>query len=132
MKIISLTFALLFAGFAVLQLNDSAWLLWSAAYLLSSYTSACSFKNYYNPMLLMLLVGAYLIAGIQILPMQSLISQLADSVRSPMDQKLWQELYDSLGLFICAVLNTWYMFIGFGKAKKPGYNEAYSVNQRSK
>jgi len=133
LKIISFFLALSFVGFAILQLNDEEWLIWSMAYLFSAYTAACSVKNYYNPMLLMMMVTAYLIASIGNLPdhfLLDLIRGINHSESNWMSRILGGDLQNSAGMIICTISNGWYMIIGFGKAKKPGYNSAYSVSHR--
>jgi hypothetical protein len=133
LKIISFFLAVSFVGFAVLQLNDEKWLIWSIAYLFSAYTAACSVKNYYNPMLLMMMVTAYLIASIGNLPehfFMDLLQGVSSSESSLMSRIAGGDLQVTAGMFFCALCNAWYMFIGFGKAKKPGYNADYSVSPR--
>jgi hypothetical protein len=134
-KIASLLFFFVFLLFAALQLNDESWLIWSLVYLLSAYTSGCSFKDYYNPMLLMLMVSAYFIAFLFVFPAGEFLRWFQNTdVSSATIQNLvfMKEMTKGLGLLICSVINTWFMFIGFGKAKKPGYNHAFSVSIRSK
>ena len=133
MKLISFILAISFIGFAILQLNDEEWLIWSIAYLLSAYTAACSVKNYYNPMLLMMMVTAYLIASIGNLPehfFMDLWQGINPSGTNMLSRITGGDLQLTAGMFICAICNGWYMFIGFGKAKKPGYNADYSVSHR--
>lgn len=136
MKIISLFFFFIFLSFAALQINDESWLIWSLVYLLSAYTAGCSFKDYYNPMLLMLMVSAYLISFLFLFPAGEFLHWLKDtdfSSGSLQNLICNREIGDGLGLLICTFINFWFMFIGFGKAKKPGYNQAFSVSSlRSK
>jgi ABC-type multidrug transport system fused ATPase/permease subunit len=134
-KIISFFFLLVFLAFAFVQLNDEYWLPWVIVYLFSAYTAACSFRNYYNPMLLMLMVSAYILGGLFYLPEGGITDWFGPESGSEnfnLASLLHSELRESLGLFICAIVNTWYMFTGFEKAKKPGYNSAFSVSARNK
>lgn|GEM_PF-6179874 len=134
MKIASLLFFFIFLSFAALQLNDENWLLWSLVYLFSAYTSGCSFKDYFNPMLLMLLVSAYLLGFLFNFPAEKFLlwTNNQENPVSIQDFIFEEGTRDSLGLLICTFVNAWYMFTGFRKAKKPGYNQAFSVSLRSK
>ena len=130
MKIVSILLSVLFLAFAIVQLNDPDWLLWTIAYAFSAYTAACSARNYYNPMLLLILVCYYSIAAIHYFPMTGISEWLATEQQSAslgMKLPFIEEARESLGMVICAVANFWLMMIGLPKAKKADYNKEFSV-----
>lgn len=134
MKITSLLLSLLFLGFALVQLNDSYWFPWTIAYLLSAYTAASAFRNYYNPMLLMMMAVGYLIAGIicyPAIPLSEWLNQEQQAASFQMNMPFTEEARESMGLFFCAVVNFWLMWVGFGKARQKDYNEQFSVKGRN-
>ena len=139
MKIFSYLFTVIFILFSLVQFNDPDPWLWIPIYLFSAYTSYCSTKNYYNPMLLMILATFYLISAIALFPFGSMGSWIqAEEVAKSFEMKMpfIEEARESLGLFICFGVNLLFMFIGFKKAKLPNYNFGYffkaDSNQQNK
>ncbi len=125
MKIFSLFFTIVFILFAVVQLNDPDPVIWVAIYLFSAYTAFCSFRNYYNPMLLMILVVAYAIGTIAWFPEGSVSEWINTEEKAKsleMKMPFIEEARESMGLAICFLVNLIYMFVGFRKAKLPNYN----------
>ena len=68
MKYFALVLCAVFVFFALVQFNDPDPFIWVPIYLFSSYTSFCSYKTYYNPMLLSLLCLGYFIGAIALFP----------------------------------------------------------------
>jgi hypothetical protein len=86
-------------------------------------------------MLLMLMVSTYFIAFLFVFPAGEFLGWLQNTELSTTSIKnlvFERNINESLGLLLCTAINAWYMFIGFGKAKKPGYNQEFSVSLRSK
>jgi hypothetical protein len=128
MKIFSLLFFLVFLVFAGLQFNDPDPWLWIPVYLLSAYTALCSFRNYYNPMLIMLLMLGYLIGAIYYFPLSTFSEwiHVEEQARSlEMKMPFVEEARESMGLAVCFLVNLVFLQIGFRKAKMPGYNFGY-------
>lgn len=130
MKIVFILLSVLFLAFAIVQLNDPDWPIWTIAYAFSAYTAACSAQNYYNPMLLMMLVCYYAISAIHSFPQVGISEWLGTEQQAAsldMNLPFIEEARESLGMTICAVFNFWLMLIGFSKAKKADYNKEFSV-----
>lgn len=129
MKIFSAIFVVIFVVFALVQLNDPDPWLWTTLYLFSAYTALSSAKNYYNPMLLMILVVTYGLWAIFIFPYQNIsewihFEEKAKSLE--MKMPFVEEARESLGLLICFTVNLIYLIVGFKKSKLPGYNIEFS------
>jgi len=134
-KIVFILLSVLFLAFAILQLNDPDWPVWTIAYAFSAYTAACSARNYYNPMLLMMLVCYYAITAIHSFPHVGISEWLGTEQQSAslgMNLPFIEEARESLGMTICAAINFWLMMIGFSKAKKADYNKEFSVTVSAK
>lgn len=128
MKIFSGFVTAIFVVFALLQFNDPDPIIWAAVYLFSAYTAFCSTRNYYNPMLLMMLAFGYLVGAVYLFPFHNFqdwihVEEQAKSLE--MKMPFVEEARESLGLLICFSINLLYMFIGFRKAKQPNYNFGY-------
>ena len=83
----------------------------------------------------MMMVSAYFISFLFVFPAGEFLRwfQNADFSSASMQNLIYErKMTEGLGLLMCSGINAWYMFIGFGKAKKPGYNHAFSVSMRSK
>lgn len=128
MKIFSGLFFILFVIFALLQLNDNQPLLWIMVYGFSAYTSATAFKNYYNPLLLTLMIGAYGLWAIFHFPGNISAWLSAEQQAKSLDMKLpfIEEARESIGLLICLLVNTVYLIKGYKGAKKvlPKYDRS--------
>jgi len=135
MKILSYLFTVIFVAFSLVQFNDPDPWLWVTIYLFSAFTSLCSAWNYYNPMLLMILITYYLISSISYFPFGSIEQVInAEETAKSLGMKLpfVEEARESMGLFICFVVNLVLMFIGFKKAKMPNYNLGFFYTGDSK
>lgn len=124
MKIFSYLFLLVFTLFALFQWNDPDPYLWIPIYGFSAYTSYCAANKYYNPMLLSLLILAYLIGAIYLFPFQvsTWISMEQKAKSLQMNMPFIEEARESLGLIICGFVNTVYLIYGMKLAKSAGYN----------
>jgi hypothetical protein len=132
MKFFAGIFILIFIVFAILQWNDPDPWFWIPAYLLSAYTAYAAFRNYYNPMLLMVMVMGYFIAAIALFPEGSIsewLHQEDQAASLEMKMPFVEEARESLGLMICFVVNLIFMLVGMKKAKKPGYNLHFLFKQ---
>jgi hypothetical protein len=128
MKFFSLVFSLVFLLFAALQYNDPDPWLWIPVYLISAYTAFCSFWNYYNPMLIMLLMLGYFIGTLYYFPLSTFSEwiHVEEQARSlEMKMPFVEEARESMGLAICFLVNLVFLQTGFKKAKMPGYNLGY-------
>jgi hypothetical protein len=123
-KFISYLLILVFVVFAMLQINDPDPWLWIPAYLFSAYTSYCSSRNYYNPMLLIILCPVYFFWGYSLFPasVSDWISQEETSASLKMSLPFIEEARESLGLFFCLMVNLVFLFLGLKKSRLPGYN----------
>jgi hypothetical protein len=100
----------------------------------SLYASACSFRDYYNPMLQGLLVIALLISFFYFLTKTN-----AADWQFPLVTEENQGLLPVSGMvqaaivhILCLLANVIYMSIGFGKARMPDYNKAFSVSLKNR
>ena len=132
MKILSILLCLIFVLFAFVQINDPDPWIWIPIYLFSAYTEFCSSRNYFNPMLLMMLATGYLLGALFLFPFENMAEWIHTEEQAKsleMKMPFVEEARESLGLFICFVTNTIFMFIGFKKAKQPNYNFGYFFTQ---
>jgi hypothetical protein len=123
-KFISYFLVLIFILFALVQLNDPDPWLWVPAYLFSAYTSYCSARNYYNPMLLIMLCPIYFFWGYSLFPESVSTWIQQEEVAKSMEMKMpfIEEARESLGLIICFIVNGIFLLIGLNKSKRPNYN----------
>lgn len=132
MKILSILLCLVFILFASFQINDPDPWIWIPLYLFSAYTAFCSSRNYFNPMLLMILATAYLLGALFLFPFENFTEVIQTEQKAQsfeMSLPFIEEARESLGLLICCITNTIFMFIGFKKAKQPNYNFGYFFTQ---
>jgi hypothetical protein len=110
--------------FGLLQLNDPDPHLWLPAYFFSAYAAYCAARNYFNPFLLMMLCPVYFFWAYSLFPgnISDWISQEQTAKSLKMNMPFIEEARESLGLFICFLINSIYLFIGFSKSKLPNYN----------
>jgi hypothetical protein len=124
MKYFALVLCAVFVFFALVQFNDPDPFIWVPVYLFSSYTSFCSYKTYYNPMLLSLLCLGYFIGAIALFPPSVsnwiFVEEKAKSLK--MNMPFIEEARESMGLIICFLVNLVFLLIGLKKAKLPDYN----------
>jgi hypothetical protein len=124
MKYFALVLCAVFVFFALVQFNDPDPFIWVPIYLFSSYTSFCSYKTYYNPMLLSLLCLGYFIGAIALFPPSVsnwiFVEEKAKSLK--MNMPFIEEARESMGLIICFLVNLVFLLIGLKKAKLPDYN----------
>jgi hypothetical protein len=124
LKYISYFLVFIFVVFAVLQFNDPDPWLWVPAYLFSAYTAYCSGRNYYNPMLLLMLCPVYFFWAWHLFPDSVSFWLRQEQKAGSLDMALpfIEEARESLGLFFCFVVNLIYLVIGLNKSRLPGYN----------
>ena len=98
------------------------------------YSSACSFSNYYNPMVQGLLVIALVISCFYYFSKTSAGDWHINSatVESSGMLPFSEMVLATVVSFLCLVANVIFMNIGFKKAKMPGYNKAFSVNLKNR
>lgn len=136
-KILSWTFVFCFTVFALLQVNDPDPWIWVPAYLLSAYTAYCSTRDYYNPMLLIILLAGYALGAVMCFPEGPADSWLH---AAPQDGNLSmatpfnEEARETMGLLICMAVNLVYLFLGMKKSKQNNYNIGflYRLNLQEK
>jgi hypothetical protein len=130
LKLLSFFFALVYAiGLALVLPNGDIRISGSLALLFSIYTVVCSIRDYYNPMLLGLMVLAYGIALFAILPGTNAADWTIPSTgRSSTLFPFSSSIQLCIILALCIISNTILMFTGFRKAKMPGYNHEFTVS----
>jgi len=83
-------------------------------------------------MLLMILSTGYLLGALFLFPFDNMAGWIHTEEKAKslgMNLPFVEEARESMGLFICFVTNTIFMFIGFKKAKQPNYNFGYFFKQ---
>lgn len=131
MKILSYLFTCLYViGLILLVSSGEYHFLAGIALLFSLYASVCAIKDYYNPMLLGLMIIGYGIALFAVLP-QLVAENSAKPARSG-TIPIAEEMQFGIILILCLISNTLFMFTGFRKAKLPGYNKDFTVKEKKR
>ena len=129
MKVLSVLTGVLFLALTALNLVSPFWII---ACLFTSYTCFCSFRDYYNPMLLSLLCIAYLISFALFFPgikYQNWVSDLPANESVILPFTLQAGAAEAILAGFAVLVNFRLMQIGLIRAKKPGYNRAYSFTE---
>lgn len=95
-------------------------MVWISVYGFSAYTSACAFRHYYNPLLLTLMCGAFLLGAIFLFPSDIGTWWEAEEKARSFDMKLpfVESARESLGLIISFLVNMVYLIKGYKGAKQ--------------
>lgn len=132
MRYLSWFFVVCFVVFALLQFNDPDPWIWVPAYLFSAYTAYCSTRNYYNPMLLMILLAGYAWGAFMYFPEGSVsawLHQEQEAKSLAMKMPFVEEARESMGLTICFLVNVGYLVLGLKKSKMADYNIGFLYRQ---
>ena len=129
MKVISVFAGVLFLALITLNPVSPFWII---ACLFTAYTCFCSFRDYYNPMLLSLLCIAYLISFARFFPgtkYHDWVSALPANESLLLPFTLQAGAAEAILAGFAVMVNFRLMQIGLIRAKKPGYNRAYSFTE---
>jgi hypothetical protein len=129
LKVLSLLTGVLFLALTALNLVSPFWII---ACLFTAYTCFCSFRDYYNPMLLSLMCIAYLISFARYFPgikYQNWVLDLPANASVLLPFTLQAGAAEAILAVFAVLVNFRLMQIGLIRAKKPGYNRAYSITE---
>ena len=114
-KVVNILLAVMFLGFAYLQLNDPDPVIWTSIYVAVAIVCALAAFNYYNRIVLWAMTVLYALYSLVYLPGAKVWfarddkAQLFDNV-AKMEHPFIEESREFLGLGICIIVLVIYLF----------------------
>ena len=120
MRYFSYFWVFIFVVFAILQFNDPDPYLWIPIYLVAAIISWLASRQIYNKAVIIASMVLYFVGGIYLFPMdiQQWISREEKAKSLAMNMPFIEEARESMGLLICFLVMTVYLFAASNVKKR--------------